>query len=42
MAGDYRVQFVLKLAKDTWRIDARKIPVHVLVDNFDERQKLRQ
>jgi hypothetical protein len=40
--GDNTVQLCLEFAEDTRRIDTRKVPVNVLVDNFDDREQFRQ
>lgn len=42
MAGDDCIEFVLKFPKHTWRIDAGEIAIDMLVDDFNQRQKLRQ
>jgi len=40
MAEDNGIQFLLYLAQQERRIDSRKVPVDMLVDDFHERQKL--
>ena len=40
MANDDGIQLLLDFAKQARRVDARKVPVDVFVNNLDERQKL--
>jgi len=40
MANDDGIQLLLDFGKQARRIDARKVPIDVFVNNLDERQKL--
>jgi hypothetical protein len=40
MANDDGIQLLLDFAEQARRVDARKVPVDVFVDDLDERQKL--
>ncbi len=42
MARNNGIQLLLDFAKDTRRVDSRKIPVDMLIDNFDECEQLCQ
>ena len=42
MAHNDGIQLLLDFAKDTRRADSRKVPVYMLIDNFDECKQLCQ
>jgi len=42
VAGDHIVQLRLQFSQNVRWIDSGKIPVHVLVNDFDERKELHQ
>ena len=39
MVGNYGIQFLLDLAQDARWVDSWKVPVDVLVDDFNQRKK---